>query len=193
MLRSLAIKRSDQLNTVILLAQAPVIAILIVLVFGKVLSDEVTDSNWHKTMTSLGVTLFLMTLAALWFGASNAVREIVGEWAIYRRERMVNLKLLPYVASKLTLLGVLCVLQCGLLLLIVGPGCNLKGPWLAMFGILLLAALIGVGIGLTLSALARTSEVGHRAVAHRPAGPGRPGRSAAAAAKMRPIRGPCAW
>ncbi len=159
LLRSLAIKLSDQVNTLILLAQAPVIAVLIVLVFSNALNDTVTDANWRQVMQSTGTTLFLMVLAALWFGSSNAVREIVGEWAVYRRERMVNLKLLPYVGSKLSLLGVLCLIQCGLLLLIVRLGCNLKGPWLPMFGILLLAALIGVGIGLTLSALARTSEV----------------------------------
>jgi len=158
-LRSLAIKLSDHVNTAILLAQAPVIAILIVLVFSKALSESVTEENWRQVMHSTGVTLFLMALAALWFGSSNAVREIVGEWAVYRRERMVNLKLLPYVGSKLALLGGLCLLQCGLLLLIVRLGCNLKGPWLPMFGVLLLAALIGVGIGLTLSSLARTSEV----------------------------------
>lgn len=158
-LRALAIKRSDRFNTVGLLAQAPVVGFLIILVFGKSMNETVTDKNWLEVMGSTSPTLFLMTLAALWFGCSNAVREIVGEWAVYRRERMVNLKLLPYVASKFVLLGGLCVFQCGLLLFIVHWGCNLQGSWLPMFGILLLAAWIGVGIGLTLSALAQTTEV----------------------------------
>jgi ABC-type multidrug transport system ATPase subunit len=157
--RALSIKLSDQLNTAILLVQAPVIALLLVLVFGKQVSEEVTDTNWPDVAKGLGTTLFLLTLAALWFGSSNAVREIVGEWAIYRRERMVNLKLFPYVASKFALLGGLCVIQCAILLGIVGWGCKLEGPWLNLFGMLLLVSLIGVGVGLTLSALAKTSEV----------------------------------
>ena len=50
-------------------------------------------------------------------------------------------------------------LQCAVLLGIVYWGAGLKGPWLPMLLLLLLTALVGLGIGLTVSALARTSEV----------------------------------
>src|SRR5262249_32486667 len=106
----------------------------------------------------LGTPLFLLCLAALWFGASNAVREIVGEWAVYHRERMVSLKVPSYVASKLPVLGGLSAGQCAVLLGIIHWGCSLKGSWLAMFGVLVLLSLVGVALGLMLSALARTSE-----------------------------------
>jgi hypothetical protein len=98
-------------------------------------------------------------LAALWFGCSNSAREIVGEWSIYRRERMVALKIPSYVASKLMVLGGLCLVQCAVLLGIVYWGAGLKGPWLTMFALLLLTSLVGLAIGLAVSALARTSEV----------------------------------
>ena len=99
-----------------------------------------------------------MTVAALWFGCSNSAREIVGEWAIYQRERMVNLKIPSYIASKFTVLGALCVIQCAVLLTFVYLTCNLKGPFLPMFVLLLLTSLVGMALGLTTSALARTSE-----------------------------------
>ncbi len=155
----LAIKIKDTTNTVILLAQAPIIAILVALVFGKQAAEEVTDENWMSVANSLSITVFLLALAALWFGCSNAAREIVGEWAIYHRERMVNLKIPSYVASKIAVLGGLCFVQCTVLLGIVYFAAGLQGPLLAMFLLVLLTALVGLAIGLTVSALARTSEV----------------------------------
>ena len=157
--RCLAIKRRDTTNTAILLAQAPVIALLVAMVFNKQTTAEVTPANWHSAANATSITVFLLALAGLWFGCSNSAREIVGEWAVYRRERMVNLKIPSYIGSKFTVLGGLCFLQCAVLLGIVYWGAGLKGPWLPMFLLLLLTALVGVGIGLTISALARTSEV----------------------------------
>ena len=41
--------------------------------------------------------MFFVVVSAVWFGTSNAAREIVTERAIYLRERMVNLSLFNYV------------------------------------------------------------------------------------------------
>jgi ABC-type multidrug transport system ATPase subunit/ABC-type multidrug transport system permease subunit len=157
--RCFAIKLRDRMNTAILLAQAPIIALLIALVLGKQAAEEITPDTWPNVAGAVSTVVFLLALSALWFGCSNSAREIVGEWAIYRRERMVNLKIPSYVASKFTVLGGLCVVQCVILLAIVHWISGLSGPWLPMFGILLLTALVGLAIGLTISSLARTSEV----------------------------------
>jgi ABC-type multidrug transport system ATPase subunit/pSer/pThr/pTyr-binding forkhead associated (FHA) protein len=157
--RLVTIKLRDRTSTAILLVQAPIVALLVAMVFGKQVTEKVTSSSWPDVSVALGKTVFLMALAALWFGASNAVREIVGEWAVYHRERMLNLRIGPYVASKFAVLGALCVIQCVTLLLIVGPMCKLEANWLLLFGMLMLSALVGTTIGLILSALARTSEV----------------------------------
>ena len=55
--------------------------------------------------------LFLMTFAAIMFGCVNAIREIVKEAPIYKRERSVNVGIVPYMFSKIVVLGVLCLLQ----------------------------------------------------------------------------------
>lgn len=158
--RGLTIKLKDRFNSAILLIQAPVVAVLIVLVFGKQVSQDIDNvMTWQQVFRPLGITLFLMALAAVWFGASNAVREIVGEWAIYQRERMVNLSILAYVASKFTILGGLAVIQCVTLLGITFGGCRLQSSPFLLLGLLLLAAFIGITLGLILSAVARTSEV----------------------------------
>jgi ABC-type multidrug transport system ATPase subunit/pSer/pThr/pTyr-binding forkhead associated (FHA) protein len=158
--RCLNIKVKDTWNTVILLAQAPIIALLVVLVFAKPMTDEVKKiEDFASVNSAVAGTSFLLVLAALWFGCSNSAREIVGEWAIYRRERMVGLGIGSYFASKFTVLGGLCLLQCVILLSVVYGGCALRGPWLSMFGVLVLVSLVGVAIGLLVSVLARTSEV----------------------------------
>lgn len=153
--RALAIKAKDTWNTLILLAQAPIVAVLVVVVFGSQLRRQMS----LEAANAVAVTVFLLGLSALWFGCSNAVREIVGEWAIYHRERMVNLRIPSYVASKFSVLGALCLFQCTALLIIVNGGCGLRGSFPGLLFLLFLASLVGVGLGLTLSAVARTSEV----------------------------------
>ena len=156
--RSLAIKRRSTLNTAVLLAQAPLIAGLIVLVYGKQANAAVHENNWVDVATAVAITLFLQMLAALWFGCSNAVREIVSEWAVYQRERMMGLNLVSYLAANLTVLGGLCVVQCAVLLGVVHWGCGLKAPWQPLFHFLILSALVGVALGLLISAVARSSS-----------------------------------
>lgn len=55
--------------------------------------------------------LFLMAFSAIMFGCINAIREFVKKAPIYRRERTVNLGILPYMLSKIAVLGLLCLLQ----------------------------------------------------------------------------------
>ena len=73
----------------------------------------------HAATTDNAGAIFFLVVAAVWFGTSNAAREIVSERAIYMRERMVNLKLFNYVFSKFVLLSLFCVIQCTILLAIV--------------------------------------------------------------------------
>jgi ABC transport system ATP-binding/permease protein len=159
--RSLLIKMKDRVNTAILLAQAPIIAALIVMVFGDKVGAIATDASperWTEFSSATATSVFLMAISAIWFGCSNAAREIVGEWAIYQRERMVNLKIPSYVISKFTVLGIFCLFQCAVLLTIVYLGCELRGDPLLLYAALVLASLVGVALGLLVSAFARTSE-----------------------------------
>ena len=55
------------------------------------------------------ITLFLLSLFALLVGGMSQMREFVKEADIYRRERLVNLRILPYVTSKLWVAMVLAL------------------------------------------------------------------------------------
>ena len=93
--RYFKIKTNDRVNTSIMLLQAPIIAALACLVF-----NEVTLS-----------VLFIMAVSSVWFGSTNAAREIVGELPIYKRERMYNLRLIHYIFSKITVLSLFSIIQ----------------------------------------------------------------------------------
>lgn len=158
--RCFAIKARDTWNTCILFAQAPVVAILISMTFGKRASQDAGKdlATWMEVANTLPFALFILVLSGIWFGCSNSVREIVGEWTIYRRERMVNLRIPSYVASKFFVLGLLSALQCLVLLGIVTYTCELKGSFALHYISLLLVSLVGVGLGLLVSAATSSSE-----------------------------------
>ena len=157
--RSSAIKLKDKWNTAILLALAPIVGGMIVFTLGKDASTEKVGPEYGAPFLKTTYTIFFLIVSAIFLGCWSALREIVGEWAVYRRERMINLKIPSYVASKFTVLGgLLGLVQCPILFAIVYDGAGLKGPWLAMLMILILTSVVALAIGLIISAVVRTSE-----------------------------------
>jgi ABC transport system ATP-binding/permease protein len=144
--RYLRIKTNDLLNLALLIGQAPIIALLVCLIF-----DEVTRS-----------VPFLVVLSAAWFGTSNAARELVGEAAVYRRERMYNLRIGPYLLSKLVVLALFALVQAILFSSILSLRyANASLPWQDLGGTMLfvwLITLVATMIGLLISALVNTVE-----------------------------------
>ena len=101
--RYFSIKINDKFNTGLMILQAPIIAMLVCLIFKNI---------------AMAVP-FLMAVSAIWFGANNAAREIVCETAIFKRERMFNQGVFPYIFSKLLVLGVFAAIQSFLFISIV--------------------------------------------------------------------------
>jgi ABC-type multidrug transport system ATPase subunit len=181
--RYFKVKLRDVGGTVIMLAQAPIIGILLALVFGGQkeaipywclgalqelgkrsggLGDSTNNllQNMQVTSDQSGACFFLV-VAAVWFGTSNAAREIVSERAIYIRERMVNLKLFNYVFSKFFLLSFICVIQCAILLGIVFFALGFHGGLVAFgieFATMTITAMNSVAVGLLISTLVTSSE-----------------------------------
>ena len=156
--RGLAVKASDRWNTAVLFLQAPLVGLLIAGVFSKVLRMEPTVDTWPKVGVNMATMMFVTALAAIWFGSSATAREIVAEWPIYRRERMVGLSIVSYLASKAALLLVVAAVQAGLLLGIVAWACGVQSPWWHLFLVLYAAGLAGGALGLVVSATLRTTE-----------------------------------
>ena len=107
--------------------------------------------------------LFIMAFATVLFGCINGAREIVKEAAIYNRERAVNLGILPYMFSKIVVLGMLCIFQSAVLVLVVQLGEPLKQgiflpPVLETYITVVLTSLAGLMIGLAISAIAPNND-----------------------------------
>jgi ABC-type multidrug transport system ATPase subunit/pSer/pThr/pTyr-binding forkhead associated (FHA) protein len=151
--RNTIVKLRDKTQMAILLLQAPLFAGLIAMVFHSLNPDK----GFQELTTKLSGAHFLMVVAAIWFGCNNAARDIVGEWTVYKRERMVTLKLSSYVFSKLAVLFALCVFQCLSLLGIVYL-MGLKSNFGLDLLVLVVAAMVGTGLGLCISAFSRTTE-----------------------------------
>lgn len=107
--------------------------------------------------------LFIMVFTAIMFSCINGTREIVKEVPIYLRERMVNLDILPYMFSKVVVMGVFCLLQSAVIVLMVHLADPLLqsiflAPLLEVYITIVLASLSGLMLGLAISAFAVTSE-----------------------------------
>src|SRR5215510_1195436 len=148
--RYLEVLTRDKFNLLILFGQAPIIAFLTYLVVGAKAPRD--------------FPYFVMALVAIWFGTSIASREIIRERAVYTRERMVNLRLLPYVGSKLFVLALIVSLQClalyGSLKFFHYTGMMAVPGWaVPQLVIVLITAMVGIALGLFVSAVVKTSEM----------------------------------
>jgi ABC-type multidrug transport system ATPase subunit/pSer/pThr/pTyr-binding forkhead associated (FHA) protein len=85
----------DKKTAALLLAIAPFLGALDFVVWKRDILDPQTGSA-VKALTML----FMVSLITVLVGTITSVREIVKEDAIYRRERMVGLRVMPYVGSK---------------------------------------------------------------------------------------------
>lgn len=142
----------DKLNLAILFLQAPIIALMTFFVMG---SNSPRDFVY-----------FVLALVAVWFGTSISAREIIRERPVYKRERMFNLGILPYLFSKFFVLGIIVFVQCVMLFVplkffdLIGamsmPGELLGVP---QFWTTLVTAAVGIALGLLISALFRTQSI----------------------------------
>jgi ABC transport system ATP-binding/permease protein len=175
------IKWRDTSGFWIMILQAPIIAVLLAIVFGgqkegipywclgalQELSRKAGGMGGGDLLSGLVSTrdnsapAFFIVVSCTWFGTSNAAREIVSERAIYMRERMVNLSLFNYVISKFFLLVVFCIVQCTLLLVIVFYALGFNGGPVALaYELLSIIAVssVSVALGLLLSTVVTSSE-----------------------------------
>ncbi|MFB7865643.1 FHA domain-containing protein [Streptomyces sp. NPDC056069] len=112
--------------------------------------------------------LLILCVGGVLTGAANAVRELVKERTIYRRERAVGLSRSAYLMSKVVVLGLITVVQAVVLTLVALIGVPLgapdgKGvlmpPLLEITLAVALLAFTAMMLGLFVSALVRKEEV----------------------------------
>jgi ABC-type multidrug transport system ATPase subunit len=139
-------KLRDRTGLWVLAAQPPFLAGVMAVVFPKPTSSMI----------------FMLSLSCLWFGMSGAVRELISDRVVWRRERRVGVSTSAYVGSKLVVLGAINVLQCGFLAALAYAVFDLGGVYgfdpLALIGVSALTGVTGMTLGLFVSAVFSSSE-----------------------------------
>jgi ABC-type multidrug transport system ATPase subunit len=155
--RNLKILAQDKISLALMFILAPLLGILDIL-WGRDLYDPV-DGDARKIV----ILWFIGALVTLSIGALCSVREIVKEVDIYERERSVNLKILPYVLSKVWIGVVLALYQAGVLLAFryyfVNPNLSSLTAFIGMYVTFFLGLTTGYLVGLLISAIAPNPNV----------------------------------
>ncbi len=146
----------DRRTLATLLGQAPVMALLICLLYPAHLLS-LPDRQPSRSAQFV----FLLVTAALWLGLIDACREIVKERSIIVRELAAGVRLDGYLIAKASLLFVLAAVQCLLLVAVataIQPLHAHVEAYLALTGLLILASWCSVALGLLVSTLARSVD-----------------------------------
>jgi len=101
--RYLRLVINDKQRLLLLLIQAPLLALLI---------SFVADGEQFKQYEMSKSLLFALSCSAFWVGMLNAIQEICKERTVLKREYMTGLSLGAYISSKILVLGALSLIQC---------------------------------------------------------------------------------
>ena len=156
----------DRRNVAILAAQIPVLGVAIALVFHAGVLDrpsfDLRDPDVLPRLTSGELIagpmlLFMLVTAALWFGATASVREIVRERRVLDRETAIGVRVRAYLMSKLVVLFAITAVQTlGVFAIVVSlrPLDVGAESYVVVAALLVLTSWAGVAMGLCISALA---------------------------------------
>ncbi len=148
--RYMKLVANDRQRLLLLLAQAPLLAVLI---------SFVADGKQFEQYEMTKSLLFALSCSAFWVGMLNAIQEICKERTILKREFMTGLSLGSYITSKIIVLGFLCVIQSALVtgVFSVMVGYPEEGvlimPLAELFITTLLTAVAAAAMGLFVSSL----------------------------------------
>ena len=147
---------NDYLQLLLLFAQAPLIALLLTVVFN--------DGIYELYANTKGL-LYSMVCSCVWLGLLNAVQEICKERVIFQKEHMADLKISSYLLSKLIVQSFLAFIQAVFIVLIVQAirGKSQYSLLLDSFWdiqiILFITILSAASLGLFLSSIVKNSTI----------------------------------
>jgi pSer/pThr/pTyr-binding forkhead associated (FHA) protein len=133
------------------LAQAPLFAILVVLLFGHEAAAVITGASWASVAEGIASTVFALALASIWLGCSVAVGEAADRNLRQSPGGDEPANSVAAFAARIAVLAAICGAGCALLLAIVHLGSGLRGSWPALWGMLVLASLVGLLLGLVVA------------------------------------------
>lgn len=157
--RNISILTRDRFSLALMLLMAPLVGSLdfiIALALGNNPYESFSPPGGQGNIANVFTSFFLLAVFAIMVGAYSQMREFVKEQDIYMRERLVNLKILPYVMSKIWVAALLALFQALMYLIMRYLAFKMPGGVIE-FGLLymtlVMATMTGMMIGLFASAL----------------------------------------
>jgi ABC-type multidrug transport system ATPase subunit len=154
--RNLHILINDRVRLLMLLVQAPLLAVLISFVAN---GEQFEQYEMTKSL------LFAVACSAFWVGILNSIQEVCKERSVLRREYMTGLRLDAYIIAKTIAMGLVCAVQSLLLTtvfasLIGMPSVGVLGdsPFMEFLLVTFLTALAASAIGIFVSSLFKNAD-----------------------------------
>lgn len=153
--RNLHLLVNDRVRLLLILVQAPLLALLISFVAD---GEEFVQYEMTKSL------LFALSCSAFWIGILNSIQEVCKERVILKREYMTGLKISAYIISKIIVMGVICLVQSfmlsGVFALAIGlPDQGvITNPFIEIFFITFLTAMAASAIGILVSSLFKNAD-----------------------------------
>ena len=175
--RSLSVLFSDPVTLFLMLLLFPVTATFQLIIAKpdiltgnlSILADPVsaakTMAESYTPFPGTNTFVFVMGLEAVLTGLFVPSNDLVKERSIFLRERMVNLKVLPYLLSKAFIYSVFVIIQVLLYLIIISLGVHIPAKglyfngYVELFITLYLTMMAGITFGLIISAVSKSTEM----------------------------------
>lgn len=161
--RSVAVALASRAYGLLLLAQAPLIGVILLAAVGR---NTLNLSEGPRAENGKALLLLaLLVVATVTIGLVNACRELVKERAVWQRERAVGLGVVPYLSAKALMATTTALVQIPFLCLIVvapqhpGRGVLFHSGTIEIGLVLFAVAVTASALGLAISALARQEAV----------------------------------
>lgn len=175
--RSINVLLSEPITLLLMLLLLPLTGVLQLIIGSPniltgdpaILADPVeaamTIGENYTPFSSMNTFIFVMGLEAVLTGLFVPSNDFVKERSVYLRERMVNLRVLPYLLSKVLIYSLFVVIQVFLYLVILSLGINYPEEGLYFSGVielfvtLYLTMMAGITFGFIVSAVSRSTEM----------------------------------
>ncbi len=134
------------------MVQVPIFGVLIPLFLGR----PASAANWQAVEQGIASTTFALALAAIWLGGSLAIAVVAPGRIPIHQAGIDRAKSWILFVKRIAVMAAFCFVGCAVLLAIVQSGSGLKGPWPAMWGVLVMTSLASLFLGLTVSGSVRS-------------------------------------
>jgi hypothetical protein len=154
--RNLRLISRDRFALVLMLAAAPLLASIDFLITERDMFDALLGDT-ARIITNTNTLI----VNAMLVGALAQMREIIKDREIYRRERLVNLRIAPYILSKVWIAGLIAVYQAAWWVGIRYAAVDMPGDFSnasSIYVTVLLVTFAGMMLGLFASAIAPSED-----------------------------------